>query len=74
MFLLLQVDPESGEIISTLSIHNMTKYVFQTYYIIAENYAGKTKHGIKLIQGTDTKHCNIKLFPEAVNCFNYKIK
>ena len=33
----------------------MTKYVFQTYYIIAENYAGKTKHGIKIIQGMYTK-------------------
>ena len=48
---LLQVDAETGEIISTLSIHNITKYVFQTYYIIAENYAGKTKYGIKIIQG-----------------------
>ena len=55
VFFLLQIDPESGEIISVLSVQNMTKYVFQTYYIIVENYAGKTKHGIKIIQGMYTE-------------------
>ncbi len=50
-YLSLQLDYQTGELVSSLTIHNMSQHVFQTYYIIAENYVGERKHGIRAEAG-----------------------